>query len=447
MAASVSDLLEQIESLKIKVSTQDDEIKSLKARLAVYEPDVSPVTQPAKLPSLLATNTLTNTDILRYSRQMILPEWRPTAQKLLASKSVLVVGCGGLGCPAGLYLASAGVGRLGLVDHDVVELSNLQRQVGHSMARLGVGKAVSLATSLTALNSNIEIIPYQLVMDSSTALDIIKDYDIVLDCTDNVATRYLLNDACVLLDKPLVSGSALRWEGQLTVYNYAGGPTYRCLYPTPPPPAAVTNCSDGGVMGAVVGVIGCLQALECTKILGGKGTGFSGSMLLFDGLEGRLRTVKLRGRREGGESEVTSLIDYIQFCGAAPTDKESSVELLSEKDRITAKELSKVKGKGECVVVDVRTGPEVEMCCFEDSINLPLVDLQYEGTRDELGDQLMKKVVENNSKEVVVLCRRGNDSQVAVEIVREMVPGVRVRDVVGGLHSWTRDVDGSFPVY
>jgi len=444
---ATSNLLEQIESLQKEVSKKDIEIKSLKARLAVYEMDVSPVTQPAFLPPLPTITDLTSTDIIRYSRQMILPDWRPTAQKLLASKSVLVVGCGGLGCPAGLYLASAGVGRLGLVDHDTVELSNLHRQVGHSMARLGVGKAVSLATSLAGLNPSVEIVPYQLVMDSTTAKDIISDYDIVLDCTDNVATRYLLNDACVLLGRPLVSGSALRWEGQLTVYNYAGGPTYRCLYPTPPPPAAVTNCSDGGVMGAVVGVIGCLQALECTKILGGRGTGFSGSMLLFDGLEGRFRTVKLRGRRKGGESEVTGLIDYTQFCGASATDKESSVVVLGEKDRISARDLVEVKRNGECLVVDVRTGPEVEMCCLEGSLNIPLGDLQYEGKRKELRDKLDKIIEGNNIKEVFVLCRRGNDSQMGVEIVRKMVPGVRVRDIVGGLHAWARDVDKCFPVY
>ena len=225
----------------------------------------------------------------------------------------------GLGCPAALYLAGAGVGRLGLVDHDEVELSNLHRQVGHTQARLGVNKARSLAASLEELNSEVEVVRYERVVDSSNALAIIASHDVVVDCSDNVATRYLLSDACVMLDRPLVSGSALRWEGQLTVYNYRGGPTYRCLYPQPPAPDTVTNCSDGGVLGAVVGVIGSLQALETIKILAGPGPSFSGVMMVYDGLEGRVRNIKLRGRRE--DSGVTSLVDYVQFCGAAPTDK------------------------------------------------------------------------------------------------------------------------------
>ena len=211
------------------------------------------------------------------------------------------------------------MGRLGLVDHDEVELSNLHRQVGHTQARLGVNKARSLAASLEELNSEVEVVRYERVLDSSNALAIIASHDVVVDCSDNVATRYLLSDACVMLDKPLVSGSALRWEGQLTVYNYRGGPTYRCLYPQPPAPDTVTNCSDGGVLGAVVGVIGSLQALETIKILGGPGPSYSGVMMVYDGLEGRVRNIKLRARREN--SGVSELVDYVQFCGAAPTDK------------------------------------------------------------------------------------------------------------------------------
>jgi len=196
-----------------------------------------------------------------------------------------VVGCGGLGCPAAAYLAAAGVGRLGLADHDTLELSNLHRQVLHTQARVGVAKAVSLATSLAALNPSVEVVPYTVALTSATALALVGQYDVVLDCTDNVATRYLLSDACVMLGKPLVSGAALRWEGQVTVYNHRGGPTYRCLYPEPPPAAAVTSCSEGGVLGAVPGVIGCLQALETVKVLAGLEPAYSGSLLLFDGLE------------------------------------------------------------------------------------------------------------------------------------------------------------------
>jgi len=431
---------DRIRALEEKICTQNDEIRALKTKLAFYEANH---THPSVLPPT-PSSALTNEDILRYSRQMILPEFRPAGQILLKGSSALVVGCGGLGCPAALYLAAAGVGKVGLVDHDTVELSNLHRQVGHTQTRIGMSKAVSLATTLSSLNPSVEIVTYEKVMDSTTALEMITGYDVVLDCTDNVATRYLLNDACVLLEKPLVSGSALRWEGQLTVYNYETGPTYRCLYPKPPPAEAVTNCSDGGVMGAVVGVIGCMQALETIKILAGKGTEYSGKMLLYDGLEGRARTIKLRGRREDKENEVTQLIDYVQFCGAAPTDKEISLELLGEGDRITARELGGKMGTEECVVIDVRTEPEVEMCSLEGTVNIPLGELKYEGTREKNREMLVKKVSE---KDVYVVCRRGNDSQVGVEILRKMLPGVRVRDVVGGLHAWTRDVDKSFPLY
>ena len=289
-----------------------------------------------------------------------------------------MVGCGGLGCPAAAYLAAAGVGRLGLVDHDTLELSNLHRQVLHTQARVGVAKAVSLATSMAALNPSVEVVPYTVALTSATALGLIGQYDVVLDCTDNVATRYLLSDACVMLGRPLVSGSALRWEGQVTVYNHRGGPTYRCLYPEPPPAAAVTSCSEGGVLGAVPGVIGCLQALETVKVLAGLQPAYSGSLLLFDGLEGRARLVKLRGRKEG--AEVRELIDYEQFCGAAAVEGPAKVEELGRGERVTARELAEVRrGPAAHLVVDVRPEVEVEICRLEGSVSLPLARLAARG--------------------------------------------------------------------
>ena len=334
------------------------------------------------------------------------------------------------------------MGRLGLVDHDEVETSNLHRQVAHTEARLEVNKAVSLATSVNMLNSEVEVVPYQTVMDSTNALDIIRDYDLVLDCTDNVATRYLLSDACVILNKPLVSGSALRWEGQLTVYNYNGGPTYRCLYPQPPAPETVTNCSDGGVIGPVVGVIGSLQALEAVKILSGVGTSYSGVMMLFDGLEGRVRNVKLRGR---GQVEVTQLVDYVQFCGAAATDKEAGVNVLAAEDRISVQQLAEVRRTGSGVVVDVRPETEAEICCLDDSVNIPLTTLQYPGKDwDEVKEKLMSS---GGDKDIYVICRRGNDSQIATNLLRGLLPGINIRDVIGGLHAWTKHIDNNFPRY
>ena len=216
---------------------------------------------------------------------------------------------------------------------------------------------------------------FDTVLDSTNALSLLRHYDIILDCTDNVATRYLLSDAAVLLDKPLVSGSALRWEGQLTVYNYRGGPTYRCLYPSPPPPDTVTNCSDGGVLGPVVGVIGSLQALEAVKILAGSGPSYSGVMLVYDGLEGRARNMRLRGRREA--SEVTALMDYPQFCGAAATDKEAGLSLLSASDRVTVQRLAELRTSSPGLLLDVRTEPETEICSMEGSINIPLAVILY----------------------------------------------------------------------
>jgi len=391
-------------------------------------------------------SVLSKDDILRYSRQMILPEFRPAGQLKIKQSSALIVGCGGLGCPAALYLASAGVGKLGLVDYDLVEISNLQRQVGHRQDKLGVSKATSLASTVSAINPSIDIYPIQKCLDSTTALDIIRNYDIVLDCTDNVATRYLLNDACVLLRKPLVSGSALRWEGQLTVYNFEGGPTYRCLYPNPPPPESVTNCGDGGVMGAVVGVIGCYQALESIKILSGLGSGFSGKMLIFDGLEGKARTVKLRPRQENAEEHVVGLIDYVQFCGTAPNDKEVTLEILDSDERMTASQLADVDKANGCVIVDVRSEVEVEICSLDGSINIPLGDLQDDRKQDEILNKIRTEL-EDSGKQLCVVCRKGNDSQVAVKILRSLMSDVKVSDVIGGLYAWSRHVDNEFPVY
>ena len=331
------------------------------------------------------------------------------------------------------------------MDHDSVDMSNLHRQVAHSEDRLGVNKALSLARTLRGLNASISVVPYEAVLDSSNALDILRDYDIILDCTDNVATRYLLSDGAVILDKALVSGSALRWEGQLTVYNYQGGPTYRCLYPQPPAADTVTNCSDGGVAGPVVGVIGSMQALETVKILSGMGTSFSGVMMLFDGAEGRARNIKLRGRVEDKVKEVTSLVDYVQFCGAAATDKEAGVSLVGPEDRVSVHHLQGVLRTGDCVVVDVRAETETEICRLEPSLNVPLSDLKYDGNWASIREKL--HTAGGQEQEVYVVCRRGNDSQVATGLLRALLPGARVRDVIGGLHAWTKHIDPTFPLY
>jgi len=434
------------ESTSELIVKKKEEISELKKQLLNKHAELEVLYKidSANVSPLAPVQTLSNDAILRYSRQMILPELRPDGQKKLLSNSVLIVGCGGLGCPSALYLAGAGVGRLGLVDHDTVDTSNLHRQIGHSEIKLGVNKAVSLASTVQQLNSDISVVPHMTVLDSSNALDVIRGYDLVLDCTDNVATRYLLSDACVILDKPLVSGSALRWEGQLTVYNYKGGPTYRCLYPQPPAPESVTNCSDGGVIGPVVGIIACHQALETVKILSGIGTSFSGVMMVLDGLDGRIRNMKLRGRVEAEVSKVTKLVDYVQFCGAAATDKEAGVSILGSEDRVTVQQLAKVRSSDEALkLVDVRSEPEMEICSIGNSVNVPLTDLQYDGNWDKIKSKLNCDAGES----VYVICRRGNDSQIATTLLRKLLPGCKIKDVIGGLHAWSKHIDHSFPVY
>jgi adenylyltransferase/sulfurtransferase len=309
---------------------------------------------------------------------MILPEWGKEGQLTVKSTSVLIVGCGGLGCPAAQYLAAAGIGHIGLVDYDTVELGNLHRQVLHSEKGIGEQKATSVAESLKSLNSNVTYTTHHLLLDNKNALQIIKEYDIIVDCTDNVATRYLLNDSCVLLKKPLVSGSALRFEGQLTVYNYKGGPCYRCIFPSPPPPQTVTNCSEGGVLGVVPGIIGSLQALEVLKISSKIGECHSQKLLLFDGLSGRFRSIQLRGRRHdcavcGDNPTITELIDYPVFCGSCPDDKGLTVDVLEQKDRMTCEEYKALVDSGSPhVLVDVREEVQYSICSLPHSINIPI---------------------------------------------------------------------------
>uniref|UniRef100_A0A663EMS3 Molybdenum cofactor synthesis 3 n=1 Tax=Aquila chrysaetos chrysaetos TaxID=223781 RepID=A0A663EMS3_AQUCH len=315
--------------LSAEIGQREQELRGLRERLAAVlaegaagDGGVAEATEaecaaafPGELPPLPARASLNAADILRYSRQLVLPELGVRGQLLLARSSVLVVGCGGLGCPLAQYLAAAGVGRLGLVDHDVVETSNLHRQVLHGEARRGLPKALSAAAALRLLNSTVQYVPYCGALSPRTALELVRQYDVVADCSDNVPTRYLVNDACVLAGKPLVSGSALRLEGQLIVYNYQGGPCYRCLFPKPPPPETVTNCADGGVLGVVPGIVGCIQALEVLKIASGMGSSFSQFMLMFDAREGRFRNIKLRPKKPdcavcGDNPSVTCLQDY-----------------------------------------------------------------------------------------------------------------------------------------
>ncbi|CAB4065381.1 MOCS3 [Lepeophtheirus salmonis] len=323
----------------------------------------------------------------------------------------------------------------------------------HDRAKSLTSKADSAAISLGRLNPNIQIKPITTALTSQNALEIISEYDIVLDASDNVATRYLLNDACVLSEKPLVSGSALRFEGQLTVYNYPPnvGTTYRCLFPDPPPPETVTNCSDGGVLGPVPGVIGTLQALEALKIiLGKKESVYSGKMLLFDALNplNSFRTVKLRPRKA---APIKELIDYEEFCGSKATDKDLALSLLSkETERITVSALShlmKNEPSTSFIIIDVRSPSQQKIARLNASTPFPLSDMDRKDKIKELN-----KIIQsggNELKDILFICRRGNDSQKAVIKYKSMAgsENIRIRDVIGGLHAWAKEIDSNFPIY
>ncbi|KAH8263596.1 hypothetical protein KR044_011340 [Drosophila immigrans] len=390
---------------------------------------------------------LTNNDIARYSRQLILPGFGVAGQLKLKNSSVLIVGAGGLGCPAAQYLAGAGCGHVGLVDYDHVDLSNLHRQTLHTVGRIGWKKAESAKVAMLELNPHCRISCHSRLLSRFTAMHILRDYDVVLDCTDNVATRYLLNDACVMLRKPLVSGSALKLDGQLTVYNYgATGPCYRCIYPVPPPPEAVTNCGDGGVLGAVTGTIGSLQALEAIKLIVGLGDVLAGRLLIFDGSTLQFRNIRVRSKRVNchvcsAQPLITELIDYEQFCGMHATDKDNPLQLLEPDQRIGAVEYKALQQQ-QHLLIDVRQAAEFEICQLPAAINLPLAQILDDSYLKQLGEQL-----ETKELPIVVLCRRGNDSQIAVQHMINRFPQHSIRDLEGGLHAWTGLVDSTFPIY
>ncbi|XP_018495572.1 adenylyltransferase and sulfurtransferase MOCS3 [Galendromus occidentalis] len=389
---------------------------------------------------LKASQYLPDESIERYSRQILLPEIGVNGMHKLSAASVLIVGAGGLGCPVAMYLATSGVGTIGIVEYDVVELSNLHRQIGHREASVGFSKAKSLVSTLKTLNSSINYMSFETALSDSNAKGIVKDFDVVVDATDNVSSRYLLNDVCVLLRKPLVSGSALRWEGQLTVYNHKTGPCYRCVFPKPPPPETVTNCSDGGVLGPVTGVIGSMQALEVIKILLDEDGVLYGRLVMFDGLSGSHRTFRLRDRDPqcavcGDEPTVSELIDYDAFCGSSACDKIPSLKILAPQDRYSPEEFKERLLNDPYVhIIDVRPSEEFAVCHIPDSLNLPFEELKaspsslYEGLQD-----------------VIVVCRRGNESQLAVKMLKDL--GVTAKDVVGGLQAWSRLPGVSFPSY
>ncbi|GAB7356974.1 hypothetical protein MBLNU459_g7812t1 [Dothideomycetes sp. NU459] len=448
----------------------------------------------------------------RYGRQLIMPEIGLRGQQRLRDCAVLVVGVGGLGCPAAAYLAGAGVGTLGLVDGDTVEVSNLHRQIAHSTERVGVSKVDSAIEYLTGLNPTTNFIPHRAHLTPQDALSIFRDYDLVLDCTDHPTSRYLISDACVLSGKPLVSASALRTEGQLMVLNnpprapgnILGGPCYRCVFPKPPPAESVTSCSEGGILGPVVGLMGVLQALEAIKLIaagldlsesessdadtpmsGSSGASTStppsapsgapsASLLLFSAYNTpQFRSIRLRSRRIGcqccsatanisPESLTGGSMDYVAFCGAA-----SPVNILPAEARISARQLAsaldsspsrasggsgnvaakQAQGRKTVTVLDVRDATQFGLCSLPGSINIPWTpssSASFVETVKEREQELF-----GHCGDVVVVCKLGNDSQLAVQAIKNIGTGAgqNIKDVKGGLRAWREEVDGNWPDY
>ncbi len=387
--------------------------------------------------------TLNKDEILRYSRHLILPEVGMEGQLKLKNAKVLMVGAGGLGAPLGLYLAASGVGRVGIVDFDVVDYTNLQRQVIHGTKDVGRKKLDSAADSMLDINPYMQVDKFDTAITSENALDIIKDYDMVVDGTDNFPTRYLINDACVLLKKPNVYGSIFRFEGQATIFAYPGGPCYRCLYPEPPPPGLVPSCAEGGVLGILPGTIGLIQATEAVKLILGIGESLVGRLLLYDALAMRFRELKLRRNPEcpvcGDHPSIHELIDYHQFCGvpnpaevAPVAEQQAGYMSDTEIDAVALK--ARLDRGDKFQFIDVREPNEYQIASIPGAKLIPLGDVP-------------KRVGElDPNSEVIVHCKMGGRSAKACDFLRQS--GFKnVKNMLGGITAWSDKIDPSVPKY
>jgi sulfur-carrier protein adenylyltransferase/sulfurtransferase len=394
---------------------------------------------------------LTNEEISRYSRHLILPEVGMEGQQKLKAAKVLCVGTGGLGAPLALYLAAAGVGTLGLVDFDTVDASNLQRQVIHSTATVGMLKVDSAELMLKGLNPNLNVIKHNVMLTSANALDILKDYDIIADGTDNFQTRYLVNDACVLLGKPNSYASIFRFEGQASIFGAKDGPCYRCLYPEPPPPGLVPSCAEGGVLGILPGLLGVVQATETIKLILGIGEPLIGRLLLVDALGMSFRTLKLRKNPDcpvcGTHPTVTELIDYDQFCGIEKPKDLGPLEVAQNKavaesavvdgiPQVSVQTLKKkLDAKENIFVLDVREPHEVPIA----NIGAPLIPVGSLAER-------VAEIASHKNDEVIIHCRSGARSQKAALILKE-AGFTNVSNLAGGILAWADNIDPTMPKY
>lgn len=380
---------------------------------------------------------LTKDDYERYSRHLILPEVGLEGQKRLKAASVQCIGTGGLGSPLLLYLAAAGIGRIGIVDFDVVDTSNLQRQVIHGTSWVGKPKIESAKNRIHEINPYCQVDLYETRLTSENALEILQPYDIVVDGTDNFPTRYLVNDACVLLNKPNVYGSILRFEGQATVFNYQGGPNYRDLFPEPPPPGMVPSCAEGGVLGILPGIIGLIQATETVKIILGQGNTLSGRLLLYNALDMKFRELKLRPNPI--RPVIEKLVDYEEFCGI-PQAKAEEAKQQMESQEMTVKDLKELLDSGakDFVLLDVRNPNEYDIAKIPGSVLVPLPDI-------ENGNGVAKVKEILNGHRLIAHCKMGGRSAKALGILKEA--GIVGTNVKGGITAWSREIDPSVPEY
>jgi adenylyltransferase/sulfurtransferase len=377
---------------------------------------------------------LSRDELLRYSRHLILPDVALDGQRRIKAARVLLVGAGGLGSPAALYLAAAGVGTIGLVDFDVVDISNLQRQVLHGTAAVGRPKLESARARIADLNPNVNVETHETRLTSANALEIIDEYDVIVDGTDNFATRYLVNDACVLLGKPNVYGSIFRFDGQASIFCTAEGPCYRCLYPTPPAPGSVPNCAEGGVLGVLPGLVGTIQATEALKLILGAGEALVGRLLLVDALGMNFRTVRVPRDPTCpacGTREITQLIDYDEYCGTSPTKTTSNMTRVPE---MTPRELADALARGDDLeLLDVREPYEWKLGVLPNARLVPLGSLA--AAMSSLDAQ----------RDIVIYCRSGVRSADAVQ--RLCAAGFRATNLSGGILRWSDEVDPSLPKY
>jgi adenylyltransferase/sulfurtransferase len=424
----------------VNVYVNDDDIRYLEREATALKPgDVISIVPSVAGGAPTATETapeLTNQEVQRYSRHLILPEVGMDGQRRLKAGRVLCVGAGGLGSPAALYLAAAGVGTIGIIDFDAVDVSNLQRQILHGTPDVGRSKLQSAKDRLTALNPEVRVESYETALTSKNALEIFRDFDVILDGTDNFATRYLVNDACVLLGKPNAYGSIFRFEGQASVFATEGGPCYRCLYPEPPPPGLVPSCAEGGVLGVLPGVIGTIQATEAIKLLLGAGQTLVGRLLLYDAWGMRFRELKLRREPTcpvcGDNPTVRELIDYDQFCGVAPVQAAPAAAPVAADFETTVLDLKRAidSGRGP-FILDVREPNEYQICRIPGSLLIPL---------GQVGARVQEIEQAAEGRPIVVHCKMGARSAKAVQLLRQR--GIdRAQNLKGGILAWIDQVD------